>query len=168
MNRRDREITDVNEIKAILEKAKFLHLGLTDGDMPYVVPMNYGYVMDDTNLTLYMHSSRRGYKLDILEKNPNCCFELECDVEPFSGGDKPCQNGMIYSSIIGRGRAEIIEDEEERTKAMNFIMEAQVGQTYEFTEKMLSAVTMIRIDVTEYTAKRRPHPLERHAKDDRQ
>ena len=75
---------------------------------------------------------------------------------------------MIYSSIIGRGRAEIIEDEEERTKAMNFIMEAQVGQTYEFTEKMLSAVTMIRIDVTDYTAKRRPHPLERHAKDDRQ
>ena len=43
MRRRDREVTDMNEILRILKTANVLHLGLTDGDMPYVLPMNYGF-----------------------------------------------------------------------------------------------------------------------------
>lgn len=164
MNRRDREIKDINEIERIIRDAKVLHLGLADDNIPYVVPMNYGYELEEEKLTLYLHSSRKGYKLDVIEKNPMCCFEIECDVAPFSGGDKPCQNGMIYSSVIGFGKAEIIEGAEEREKAMNYLMDTQVGKTFEFTEKMLSAVTMIKIDVSSYTAKERPHPLDREKK----
>ena len=47
MTRREREVTDINEIIKILDKSKVLHLGLVDGDEPYVVPMNYGYLMQD-------------------------------------------------------------------------------------------------------------------------
>ena len=160
MTRRELEVTDINEIIGILDRAKVLHLGLVDEGRPYIVPMNYGYTMDDGKLTIYLHSSMKGYKIDVIRNNPECCFELECDVKPFEG-PKPCMNGMSYSSVMGRGRAEILEGYQERLKAMNIFMSSQTGQEYEFTEKMLSAVHMIRIEVSEYTAKRRPHPLER-------
>ena len=46
MRRRDREVTELNEIIHILDSGKVLHLGLVDQGKPYIVPMNYGYVME--------------------------------------------------------------------------------------------------------------------------
>ena len=50
MRRRDREVTDLNEIIHILDSGKVLHLGLVDQGKPYIVPMNYGYVMENDKL----------------------------------------------------------------------------------------------------------------------
>ena len=35
ITKREREVTDMEEILSILDKAKVLHLGLVDGDEPY-------------------------------------------------------------------------------------------------------------------------------------
>ena len=40
ITRREREVTDRDEMIEILKKCRILHLGLVDGDTPYVVPMN--------------------------------------------------------------------------------------------------------------------------------
>ena len=45
MTRRELEITDIEEIRGILDRAQVLHLGLVDDGFPYIVPMNYGYEM---------------------------------------------------------------------------------------------------------------------------
>lgn len=42
MTRRERQVTDPEKILDILAKSKVAHLGLCDGEQPYVVPMNYG------------------------------------------------------------------------------------------------------------------------------
>ena len=47
MRRRDREVTELNEIIHILDSGKVLHLGLVDQGKPYIVPVNYGYVMEN-------------------------------------------------------------------------------------------------------------------------
>lgn len=47
MRKREREVTDEAAILEILDKCKVLYLGLSDADQPYVVPMNYGYVMEE-------------------------------------------------------------------------------------------------------------------------
>ena len=52
MRRKDREITDPEQIRAILGRARVLHLGLYDGEYPYVVPMHYGFTFEDGKLTL--------------------------------------------------------------------------------------------------------------------
>ena len=52
MTKRERQVTDLQQIRQILEDGKVLHLGLCVNDEPYVVPMNYGYVMEDGKLTL--------------------------------------------------------------------------------------------------------------------
>lgn len=47
MTRREREVTDINEILKIMDACKIVHIGLVDGDQPYVLPMNYGYTYED-------------------------------------------------------------------------------------------------------------------------
>lgn len=157
MTRREREITDLEEIRKILDKAKVLHLGLCDGDQPYVLPMNYGYVMEDGRLTLYLHGAKTGYKYEIIEKNPKVSFEMECDVMPFEG-KVACQYGTAYASVIGRGRAEILEDVQEKINALAVLMKTQTGKDFSFDEKLVSIVNVIKITASEFTAKKRPLP----------
>ena len=157
MTKRELQITDLNAIKAILDTAKVLHLGLAVNNEPYVVPMNYGYVMEGEKLTLYLHSAMRGKKLDMIRANPRVFFELDCDLKPFEG-IKPCQYGLAYSSVMGRGEAVLVEDVEEKMRAMTVLMKTQTGKDFTFEDRLVSIVAVIRIDVTEYTAKHRPLP----------
>lgn len=162
MTRRELEVTDQNEIKSILDKCKYLHLGLVDGDEPYVVAMNYGYVIEGEQLVLYLHAAPVGYKLDLIRKNPKVFFEMECDVVPFEGetaGKKvACKFGISYSSIMGKGTAELVENVEEKMHALTVLMDTQTQQDFIFNEKLVSVVSVIKITVSDYTAKHRPLP----------
>ncbi len=157
MTRREREVTDINEIIKILDTAKVLHLGLCIENEPYVVPMNYGYTMDGDKLTVYLHGARRGKKLDMMRENPNVFFELCCDITPFEG-DVACRYGITYSSVMGKGRAEIVENIEEKKRGLTLLMKTQTGKDFSFEDRMAEVVSVIRIDVSEYTAKHRPLP----------
>ena len=157
ITRREREVTDLDEIIQILDKCMILHLGLVDGDEPYVVPLNYGYTMEEGKLTLYMHGAKTGHKLDLIRANPKVFFEMDCDVHPFEG-NHACQYGTTYASVMGRGVAHIIEDVEEKIKALNIFMKTQTGKDFEFNEKLVGVVSIIKVDVLDYTAKRRPAP----------
>ncbi len=157
ITRREREVTDLNEIIGILDKCMIVHLGLVDGDEPYVVPLNYGYTMEDGKLTIYVHGARTGYKLDLMRANPKVFFEMDCDVVPFEG-KSACQYGTSYASVMGRGLAHIVEDVEEKKKALSILMKTQTGKDFEFTDKLVSVVSVVRIDVLDYSAKRRPAP----------
>ena len=157
MTRRERQVTDMNEIIRILDTAKVLHLGLVDGDEPYVVPMNYGYIMENEKLTIYLHGAPRGRKIDIIRKNPKIFFEADCDITPFEG-DVACRYGITYSSIMGKGTATIIEDIDEKKEALTFLMKTQTDKDFVFDEKIVSIVSVIKLDISEYTAKHRPMP----------
>ena len=157
MTKRERQITDHNQIMNILDTAKVLHLGLAVENEPYVVPMNYGYTMEEGKLVLYLHSALQGKKLDMVRANPRVFLEMDCDLTPFEG-KVACQYGLAYSSVMGRGRARIVEDVEEKKKAMSVLMKTQTGKDFSFEDKLVSIVSVIRIDVSEYTAKHRPIP----------
>ena len=157
MTKRERQITDPEQIIRILDTGKVLHLGLAVDNEPYVVPMNYGYTMEDGKLTLYLHSALQGKKLDMMRANPSVFFEIDCDRMPFEGR-VPCQYGLVYSSIMGRGTATIVEDVEEKKQAMTILMKTQTGKDFTFEDRLVSIVAVIRIDVADYTAKHRPLP----------
>lgn len=157
MTRREREVTDINKILEILDKAKVIRIGLVDGDEAYVVPMNYGYTYENGKLTFYLHGARRGRKLDLIRQNPKVFFEMDCDIVPFEG-DVACKYGITYSSIMGRGTAVIVDDAEEKMKALTYLMKTQTNKDFEFNKKLVSVVAVIRIDVKEFTAKHRPAP----------
>lgn len=157
LTRREKLITDNDTVADILNKSKVVHLGMSDGDEPYVVPMNYGHTFEDGKLTLWFHGSKTGRKYDVIRKNPKVFFEMCCDITPFEG-DVACKYGITYSSLMGRGIATIVEDIEEKKAALSFLMKTQTNKDFDFNDKLASVVGIIRVDVTEYTAKHRPAP----------
>ena len=157
MTKRERQITDPKQIQRILDTGKVLHLGLAVDNEPYVVPMNYGYTKENGKLVMYLHSAVRGKKLDMIRINPKVFFEIDCDLVPFES-DLPCQYGLSYSSVMGKGIARIVDDVEEKKKAMSVLMKTQTGKDFTFEDRLVSIVAVIRIDVEAYTAKHRPIP----------
>jgi nitroimidazol reductase NimA-like FMN-containing flavoprotein (pyridoxamine 5'-phosphate oxidase superfamily) len=157
MTRRERQIFDIDKILEILDKSKVVHIGMADGDEPYVVPMNYGYTYENEKLTLWLHGATVGKKLDIIRKNPKVFFEMECDLVPFDG-NVACNYGISYSSVMGKGIATIVEDSEEKQKGLKVLMKTQVNKDFDFNEKLASVVAIIKIEVSEFTAKHRPLP----------
>ena len=157
MTRRERQVTDINEIIKILDKSKVLHLGLVDGDEPYVIPMNYGYEFVGEKPVFYVHGARQGRKLEVIRANPKAFVELECDIVPFEG-EVACKYGVTYASVMAKGKAVIVDDIEEKMHALTVLMKTQTGKDFQFNEKLVSVVSVIRIDVEEFTAKHRPGP----------
>lgn len=160
ITKREREVTDINEIIGILDRAKIVHVGMIDGNMPYVVPMNYGYILENNTLTLYLHGATTGRKLDVISSNPNVFIEIDTDIVPFEG-QKACQYGVCYSSVMGEGIAEIITDVEEKKRGLSILMKTQTEKDFEFTDKLVSIVSVIKVTVADFTAKRRPMPGEK-------
>ena len=157
ISRRELEVTDLNEIKRILDTSKVVHVAMVDDGKPYMVPMNYGYTLEDSKLVLYLHGATKGRKIDVLKKTPDVFVGMECDLMPFAG-EVACQYGMAYASLMGEGKATIIEDPEEKMEAMTILMKSQTGKDFTFNERLVSIVTVIRIDVEEFTAKKREMP----------
>ena len=157
MRKREREVTDLAEIRSILDQCKILHLGLSDDGQPYVVPLNYGYLIEDERLTFYLHGATEGYKYEVLKKNPKVSFAMECNAVPFEG-KTACQYGMSYRRLMGKGTAVLITDPEEKQRGMSVLMKTQTGKDFEFNEKLVSIVNVIKIITDEYSAKQRPFP----------
>lgn len=157
MRRRDREVTDLQEIVHILDTCKVAHVGLVDDGKPYVVPMNFGYVLEDGKPVIYMHGAMEGRKVDVIKKNPDCCVQMECDGQLFEGKG-PCAYGYSYYSFMGFGKVRIVDDVDEKIKALTVFMKCVTGKDFEFNEKLVSIVNVFRMDCEEFTAKYRPLP----------
>lgn len=155
MRRSDREVTDINNILEIVGRAKILHLGLFDGEFPYIVPMHFGYEFNDGRFVFFLHSAKEGHKLDLIKDNPNVCIEMECDVTLISGGEVPCKYGSEYASVIGQGQAELVEDEEEKIKGLKLLMKNQTDRCFEIDGKMAEAVAVIKVVISDLSAKAR-------------
>lgn len=160
ITRRELEVTDKDEIVKILDTCQIVHVAMVDNGMPYLVPLNYGYVLEGDQLVLYMHGGLHGRKIDVMRRNPNVFFEMNCEVVPFDG-NVACQYGTSYSSIMGSGTVEILDDVEAKKAGLTLFMKSQTGRDFEFTDKMVSAVNVMKITVKEFTAKHRPHPMDR-------
>lgn len=156
MRRKDREITRIEDILSIVDRAKVLRLGLFDDNFPYIVPLHFGYEYAEGKLIFYMHSAKEGHKLDLIRRNQNVCIELDCDTELISGGDIPCSYSSSFASLIGRGLAEILDDEQEKVRGLYLLMKNQTGREFEITPQMASAVAVIKVVVCDFSAKSKP------------
>lgn len=148
MRRADREITDQAELQAMLAGQKVLHLGLWDGQEPYVVPMNYGY--DGT--ALYMHSALEGRKIEILRQGPRVCFTVTAEQQVVPA-EVACGWSAKYRSIIGYGTATVLETPEEKAAGLDVIMRQFTDRSFEYKAEALAKTAVIRIDIAEMTGK---------------
>jgi nitroimidazol reductase NimA-like FMN-containing flavoprotein (pyridoxamine 5'-phosphate oxidase superfamily) len=142
MRRKEREITDRKEIDAIVYSTRVMHLALSDNNMPFLVPVFYAY--DGTSL--YIHSAKAGTKINILKRNNQVCFEISVDHGVIES-DSACDFEARHRTVIGFGKAVFIENEDEKTAALNRIVKQFTDKTFEFPKGNLNATAIIRIDI---------------------
>lgn len=153
MRRQDRRITDPAVIHAVLDKCRTLHLGLVEDGRAYIVPLNYGWTEENGRYILYAHSAAEGRKIDLIRGGADVGFEMETGVEYFDA-DTACGWGNRYESIIGEGRATLLETPEEKRQALAAIMaHYSARRDYTFEDAMVNLVQVIQIDVTALSCK---------------
>ena len=153
MRRKEKEITAAAEIEDIIAGAVVCRLAMVDGDRPYMVPLCFGY----ENHTLYFHTALKGKKIDVLNKNPNVCFELESDCRVLQQPDA-CDWGMAYRSVIGYGKASFVTSPRQKSRALDIIMRHYGGKAGTYPDAMLKATRIIRVEVHRMTGKSSPAP----------
>ncbi len=153
MRRKDKEITDVQHIHAIIKNAEFCHLSMCNDNIPYCVAMNYG--VDPVNPSvLYLHGASLGQKFDFIHSNPRVCITIETKCELIRDDDV-CEWGMRYESVILQGSAEILSDDAEKTHGLRCIVGHFTEKLPEsFPEQMLSRTAVIKATITEMTGKK--------------
>jgi len=143
------KITDIDEIEGIIRKALICRLGLVDNDEPYVVPVCFGYERG----ALYFHGSLKGRKVELIKKNNKVCFEMDIDAE-LEKSEDPCDWAMKGKSVVGVGRASILESDEEKSYALRLIMGHYSEGDFSFPESALDSVLVVRVDIRSITGKK--------------
>ena len=103
MRRADREITDFDELIAVMRGCDVCRLALHDEPYPYILPLNFGLEVDGGTVRLYFHGADTGTKYDLIARNPNASFEMDRGHELILD-DEHGNCTMTYESVIGQGR----------------------------------------------------------------
>ncbi|TFH05154.1 MAG: pyridoxamine 5'-phosphate oxidase family protein [Methanosarcina sp.] len=144
-------IQDPQQIEAILAKAKFIRLALSDPETssPYLVPLSFGY----KDNAIYLHGSPKGKKIDIIRKNNKVCFEADIETEVITAED-PCKYNVRYRSVIGHGQAKFLEDYNEKVEGLSVLSE-HYGKKgpLEFEEWKVNRLCVIRVEIEKMTGK---------------
>jgi nitroimidazol reductase NimA-like FMN-containing flavoprotein (pyridoxamine 5'-phosphate oxidase superfamily) len=160
MRRKDRELTDRDDLVTILKKADTCRVALnsiTGDGAPYIVPLSFGFVWDVGAAwpTLYFHGAREGRKLDLMRLNPAVGFELDVD-HVLVTGPAACDWGMRYGSLIGTGTLAEVTDPAERLVGLNHLM-AQYGfvGSVDYQPAVMAQTLVLRLTVAGMTGKRK-------------
>lgn len=148
MQRKDKEITDIRWIEAVLQSADVCRIAFAGNNEPYIVPVCFGYERG----SLWFHSALTGRKIDILHNNPRCCFEVETGVAAIPA-ETPCGRGMRYQSVIGTGSAHITEDSKEKRHGLACIVSHYSADPAGIPEDALRNVAVVRIAIEKMTGK---------------
>ena len=121
MRRKDREITDFDEMMKIIAKCDTCRVAMFDETFPYIVPFNFGTDLEDDQLYLYFHCAMEGKKLDLIAKDNRVTFEMDCD-HNFILYEERMSCTMGYESVIGHGVIETVPDEN-KYESLKILME---------------------------------------------
>ena len=155
MRRKDRELSDPAEIRAILERARVLRLGINGEERPYVVPMHYGFEWDGALPVFYVHCAAEGRKLELLRRDPRVFLEIDTDEALVSGGETPCRYGARFASVMCAAEAEFLEEGEEKCRALALLMKTQTGRDFAVSAEMARSVCVLRLRAADLSAKAR-------------
>ena len=153
MRRKDREATDINKIRDILSACHCCRLGFCDEGKPYIVPLNFGYIENDGIFTFYFHGAGTGRKIDLIRKNHYAGFEMDTNFE-LHEADEACEHSAAFQSIIGGGKVDLVEDQEEKVRGLNAIMGHLTGKAdWSYGSAMLDRVCVFKLEVEELSCK---------------
>jgi len=125
--RQDHKKLEIKSKKKVIEFLSSQQTGrissIDENGFPQIIPMNFVFIND----AVYMHSHIRGEKLDNIRRNQKVGFEVDKSLEflpsYFSDPTDASLADTLYISVVIKGNASIVSDKEEKTNALNGLME---------------------------------------------
>lgn len=153
MRRSDREITDRSQIKQFIAKEQIIRIAFYDNGDLYIVPLNYGYINENGKDIFYFHGAKAGRKYELSKTSPKVGFEIDGEYELLEA-DVACDYSAKFQSVIGTGRLSIVEDNEEKIRGLNILMNHISGKSeWKYSKEMVDAVTVFRLEVEKLSCK---------------
>ena len=152
MRRTDREITNPQEIARIMARCKVVSIAF-GGDTPYVIAMNFGFSREEDHFCLYLHGAGEGEKMRRVRSDPRAAFSMYTD-ETLLTAEMACGHTMDFESVCGSGKIEVLAGEDKRYGLSCLMAQLVPGREWTFDERMLRAVTVLRLDVEHISGKR--------------
>ena len=154
VRRKDREITDPDELKQVLKSTKYVTVALCMDKEPYLVSLSHGY--DEKQNCLYFHCAGEGKKNVYLKSNNKVWGQAVLDY----GVTDECD--YAYTCVHFSGRVFLIDDLNEKQHAIEVLVrqlstnpEAKLAK---IKPEKLATTTMGRIDITCMTGKKHLNP----------
>ena len=143
-------IEERQEIDAILKQCRTCWVAMSDGDAPYVLPMNFG--MDGDRVIL--HSAQEGRMWETIKKNPKVCINWTLG-EGIAWQDEKvgCSYRVKSKSVNIEGSVEIIDDLVEKERLFTQFMSQYSDLPFKFSEPALRNVGVMVVPITVLTAK---------------
>lgn len=153
MRRKERQITDVSQITDFILSEQILRVGFQDKDDIYIVPVNYGFIIEDEKYVFYFHGAKAGRKYELAKLNPKVGFEIDGKYS-LVDGELACDYTAHFQSVIGNGILSLVENLDEKVFALNSIMK-QTTQNSEWTysKELLNGVAIFRLVVENFSCK---------------
>ena len=144
------EIKSYEKIKEFLNEEHVGRLSSVDvNGFPQIIPMNFVFLND----AVYMHSHVKGEKLDNISQNNKVGFEADRELEflpsYFEDPHNAALADTLYISIVIKGTASFVSSREEKTMALNGLMEKYQPEGFydplKSDMRVLDAVSVIKI-----------------------
>ena len=144
-------------IKFLNEESTGRISSIDEQGFPQIIPMNFVFLND----SVYMHSHIRGEKIENIKRNSKVGFEVDRNLEflpsYFSDPEDASLADTLYISVVIKGEAQLVEDNEEKVLALNGLMEKYQpeGQYKPMNKNMgvLDATAVIKIIPKEMNGK---------------
>lgn len=137
------------QVWSLLDQCAYMTLSMADQQgNPYGVPLSF-VVM---NGAVYYHGALQGYKMDLIGERAAVCLTAVHQAE-----NRGEEFNVFYTSVTAFGQASVVEDEEEKLKALYALCEKYApGNTVAeaYIKPRLQRTAVVRIDVKEITGKK--------------
>jgi len=152
LRRKEKAITDRNEMLGILEHTQYVTLAMCADNEPYLVTVTHGYNRERN--CIYFHCATEGKKIDVLSVNNVVWGQALIDNGYVQGA---CDH--LYATVHFRGRVTFVEDIAEKEHALRIMIHALDDDPStvikkQLTPKSVARVNIGRIDIDYMTGKK--------------
>jgi nitroimidazol reductase NimA-like FMN-containing flavoprotein (pyridoxamine 5'-phosphate oxidase superfamily) len=155
---------DRESIYEILDEAFVCHVGFSVGGQPYVIPTLFARIGD----AIYFHGSAASRMLRNVSDGISVCVTVTL-TDGFVLARSVFNHSMNYRSVVVLGKATLVDASEEKFEALHAftekILPGRWNDARQPNEKELKATSILRLLLTEVSAKIRVGPPEDDAPD---
>ena len=152
MRHQERELRNRKTIEAILIRSPVGRIAtINQSGIPVIKPVTFLF----WNEKIYIHSSKKGEKIEDIKRGSPICFELDEPIAYAAAQGIACRSSYYYRSIVIQGKAAFLDLEDKKLEVLEQLMEKyQPEGGYEgIPEEILKKTAVIEISIETITGK---------------